>query len=124
MSSRSAPQESLPREVRVLVAVAFFVALGFGIVAPALPVFARDFGVGKASAAAVISAFAIMRIAFAFPAGRLLDRFGERIVMATGIGIVAVSSMLAGSAQSYTELITLRGIGGVGSAMFSVSATA
>jgi MFS family permease len=122
MSSRSAPQESLPREVRVLVAVAFFVALGFGIVAPALPVFARDFGVGKASAAAVISAFAIMRIAFAFPAGRLLDRFGERIVMATGIGIVAVSSMLAGSAQSYTELITLRGIGGVGSAMFSVSA--
>jgi MFS family permease len=42
--------------------------------------------------------------------------------MATGIGIVAVSSVLAGSAQSYAELIILRGAGGVGSAMFSISA--
>jgi MFS family permease len=118
----SEPGSALPREIRVLVAVAFFVALGFGIVAPALPVFARDFGVGKASAAAVISVFAFLRIAFALPAGKLVDRFGERLVMATGIGIVAVSSLLAGVAQSYLQLIVLRGFGGVGSAMFSVSA--
>jgi MFS transporter, DHA1 family, multidrug resistance protein len=115
-------QPPLPREVRILVAVAFFVALGFGIVAPALPVFARDFGVGRAAAASVISAFAFMRIAFALPAGRLVDRFGERIVLATGIAIVAVSSALAGLANSYAELVTLRGVGGVGSAMFSISA--
>ena len=112
----------LPREVRILVAVAFFVALGFGIVAPALPVFARDFGVGRAAAAAVISAFAFLRIAFALPAVRLVDRLGERLVLAIGIGIVAVSSALAGLAHSYAELIALRGIGGVGSAMFSISA--
>src|SRR5579875_1009375 len=84
----------LPREVRVLVVVAFFVALGFGIVSPALPVFARDFGVGRAAAGAVISAFAVMRIAFALPAGRFIDRVGERLVLATGIAIVAVSSLL------------------------------
>jgi MFS family permease len=118
----SEPAVALPREIRVLVAVAFFVALGFGIVAPALPVFARDFGVGKASAAAVISVFAFLRIAFALPAGKLVDRFGERLVMATGIGIVAVSSLLAGVAQTYAQLIVLRGFGGVGSAMFSISA--
>jgi MFS family permease len=108
--------------VRVLVVVAFFVALGFGIVAPALPVFARHFGVGRASAAAVISAFAFVRILFALPAGRLVDRLGERIVLAVGIGIVAVSSLLAGLAGNYTALIALRGIGGLGSAMFSVAA--
>jgi MFS transporter, DHA1 family, multidrug resistance protein len=116
------PLADLPREVGVLVVVAFFVALGFGIVAPALPVFARDFGVGTAAAAAVISAFAFLRIAFAFPAGRLIDSVGERLVLATGIGIVAVSSMLAGLAQSYWQLLVLRGAGGVGSAMFSISA--
>ncbi|HWC35834.1 MAG TPA: MFS transporter [Mycobacteriales bacterium] len=121
MTTATTQQPSLPREVRVLVAVAFFVALGFGLVAPALPVFARNFGVGKAAAGAVISVFAILRIAFAFPAGRLVDRFGERVVMATGIGIVAVSSVLAGAAQSYAELIILRGAGGIGSAMFSIS---
>jgi MFS family permease len=119
---RRSPLADLPREVGVLVVVAFFVALGFGIVAPALPVFARDFGVGKAAAAAVISAFAFLRIAFAFPAGRLIDSVGERLVLATGIGIVAVSSLLAGLAQSYWQLLVLRGAGGVGSAMFSISA--
>jgi MFS family permease len=118
----SEPGSALPREIRVLVAVAFFVALGFGIVAPAIPLFAHDFGVGTAAAAAVISAFAFLRIAFALPAGRLTDVFGERIVLATGIGIVAVSSALAGLAQSYWQLVVLRGAGGIGSAMFSISA--
>ncbi|MDQ1696166.1 MAG: transporter, family, multidrug resistance protein [Frankiaceae bacterium] len=116
------PVADLPREVGVLVVVAFFVALGFGIVAPALPLFARQFGVGTAASAAVISVFAFLRIAFAFPAGRLIDRLGERLVLTTGIAIVAVSSALAGLAQSYWQLIVLRGAGGVGSAMFSISA--
>jgi MFS family permease len=109
--------------VGVLVVVAFFVALGFGIVAPALPLYASDsFHASKTAAAAVISAFAFMRIAFAFPAGRLIDSLGERIVLATGIAIVAVSSALAGLAQTYWQLFVLRSAGGVGSAMFSISA--
>lgn len=112
----------LPREVGVLAAVAFAVAVGFGIVAPAIPVFAREFGVGRAAAGAVISAFALMRFASALAGGRLVDRLGERWVLATGIGIVAVSSALAGVAQSYEQLLVLRGLGGIGSAMFTVSA--
>lgn len=112
----------LPREVGVLTAVSFTVALGFGIVAPALPVFARRFGVGETAAAAVVSAFAFMRFVSALGGGRLVDRLGERVLLAAGIGIVAVSSALAGLAGSYTALLVLRGIGGVGSALFTVSA--
>ncbi len=112
----------LPREVGVLTAVAFAVAVGFGVVAPAIPVYAREFGVGRTAAGAVISAFAFMRLVSALGSGRLVNRIGERLVLATGIGIVAVSSALAGLAQTYTQLLLLRGIGGVGSAMFTVSA--
>lgn len=112
----------LPREVAVLAAVAFAVAVGFGVVAPAIPVFASAFGVGETAAGAVISAFAFARLVFALSSGKLVDRFGERVILATGIGIVAVSSALAGLAQSYLQLLLLRGIGGVGSAMFTVSA--
>src|SRR5215471_10479235 len=116
------PFRGMPREVAVLTAVAFTVALGFGIVAPDIPAFARHFGVSTAAAAGVVSAFALMRIVGALPAGRLVDRFGEPAVMATGITIVAVSSILAGFSGSFTELIILRGAGGLGSAMYGVSA--
>ena len=112
----------LPREVLILSAVAFSVAVGFGIVAPAIPLFASKFGVGKAAAAAVISAFAFMRFVSALGAGRLVDRLGERLCVATGIAVVATSSALAGAATSYSQLLVLRGVGGIGSAMFSVGA--
>ena len=110
--------QGLPREVAVLAAVAVAVAIGFGVVATALPEFARSFGVGKFWAGAVISAFALMRFVSALGGGRLVDSFGERIVLASGIGIVAVSTGLAGLSQSYSQLLILRGLGGIGSAMF------
>jgi MFS family permease len=119
---RAVPLRGMPRDVVVLAAVAFAVAVGFGVVAPAIPVFARDFGVGRTAAGAVISTFAFARLLFALTSGRLVDAYGERPVLATGIGIVAVSSALAGAAQNYVQLIVLRGVGGVGSAMFTVSA--
>jgi MFS family permease len=119
---RPGPFHDLPREVAVLTAVSFTVALGFGIVAPDIPAFARHFGVSTAAAASVVSAFALMRIVGALPAGRLVDRFGEPLVMAVGIAIVAVSSIVAGFSNSFAELIVLRGVGGFGSAMFGVSA--
>jgi MFS family permease len=112
----------LPSEVRALVGVAFMVALGFGLVAPAIPLFARQFGVGKTAAGAVISAFALMRLLTAPFVGRLVNAAGERKVLALGIGVVAVSSALSGLAQQYWQLLVLRGAGGVGSIMFSVSA--
>jgi MFS transporter, DHA1 family, multidrug resistance protein len=119
---RRGPLTGLPVEVAVLSAVAFFVAAGFGIVAPALPLFARSFGVSRTAAGAVISAFALMRLLSALSSGRLVNRFGERLILGAGITIVAVSSALAGLAANYPQLLALRGIGGVGSAMFTVSA--
>lgn len=113
-----------PQAVRSLSLIAFFVALGFGIVAPALPLFAREFGVGRQAAAAVISIFAIMRLVSVLGGGKLANRFGERRILSLGILIVAASSMLCGFSQSYLQLFILRGLGGIGSAMFSVSASA
>ena len=118
------PFGSLPPEVAVLTAVAFSVALGFGIVAPAIPLFAKDFGVSNFAAGAVISVFALVRFASAPLAGRFVNRYGERLVLATGIAIVGVSSLLAGFSGSYGQLLVLRGIGGMGSAMFTVSSFA
>ena len=116
--------KGLPPEVAVLTAIAFCVALGFGILAPALPVFARTFDVTILQASAVISVFALMRFITSPLAGALTDRLGERTVLATGLFIVAVSSAVAGFSQTYGQLLVLRGVGGLGSSMFTVSAMA
>jgi MFS family permease len=112
----------LPRQVYVLGLVAFCVAVGFGVLVPVLPVFARSFGVGNTEVGAVISAFALMRLVSSPFCGWLIKVFSERIIMATGIFIVAISSGLAGISHSYLQLLVLRGVGGIGSAMFTVSA--
>ncbi len=113
---------TLARPIYVLAAVAFCVALGFGILAPAIPLFARSFGVGPTGAGAVVSAFALMRFVFGLAGGRLVDRVGERTALVGGIAVVAVSSLLAGLARSYPQLLALRGVGGVGSAVFTIAA--
>ena len=113
----------LPRETFVLALVAFCVALGFGIVAPAVPLFALEFGVGPTAAGALVSAFALMRLVSGLAAGRLVDGIGERLALLGGLLVVAVSSLFAGLAQSYPQLLVLRGVGGVGSALFTIAAT-
>jgi len=123
-TAQRGPFRGLPREVPILTTVSFTVALGYGIVAPAIPAFARQFGVSTAEAASVISAFALMRVVGALPAGRLMDRFGGKAIMASGIVVVAASSVLAGFSRSFEQLLILRGSGGLGSAMYTVSAQA
>ena len=91
----------LPRDVAVLSFVAFAVALGYGIAAPALPVYARTFGVSAFVASTVISGFALMRLLSAGPSGLLVDRFGERRIMSIGIWVVAGSSLLTAAAQNF-----------------------
>jgi MFS family permease len=113
----------LPRETFVLALVAFCVALGFGIVVPAVPLFAASLGVGATAAGAVVSAFALMRLLSGLAAGRLVDRVGERAALQAGLAVVAVSSALAGLAQDFPQLLVLRGLGGVGSAVFTIAST-
>lgn len=116
------PFAGLPREVAILSAVSFTVALGFGIVSPSIPAFARQFGVSAAAAASVISAFAFVRIIGAIPGGRLVDRFGQRLMISIGCAVVGVSSILAGFSGSFVQLIVLRGVGGLGSVVFGIGA--
>ena len=78
----------LPVDVRLLVGAGFVVAVGYGVVAPALPEYARSFNVGITAAAAVVSGFALVRLAFAPASGRLVDRLGEPLVFSCGLLVV------------------------------------
>ncbi|MBJ7387542.1 MAG: MFS transporter, partial [Mycolicibacterium sp.] len=117
----SAPKDKLPSEVWVLIFCNAVVALGYGVVAPVLPQYARNFGVSISAATFVITAFALMRLVGAPPAGMLVQRWGERRVYVSGLLIVALSTGACAFAQTYWQLLVFRSLGGLGSAMFTVS---
>lgn len=112
----------MPIQVRVLAAVAFVVALGFGVVAPAIPLFARDYGVGRTAIGLAISAFAFFRFLSALASGGVVDRWGERLVLVAGLAATALSTFAAAFAPSFAWFVALRGVGGIGSAAFTVAA--
>ncbi|MFC7485935.1 MFS transporter [Knoellia sp. CPCC 206453] len=114
----------IPREIWVLVASAFVIALGFGLITPVLPQFAQSFGVGATASAVVVSVFAFFRLVFAPAGGALIVRLGERPIYLAGLLIVAASTAATAFAHSYWQLVVFRGLGGIGSVMFTVSATA
>ncbi|CAM4112224.1 MFS transporter [Kibdelosporangium persicum] len=115
-------RERIPGEVWVLVSACFLVAIGFGMMAPVVPAFATTFGVGVTAASFVVSAFAIVRLAFAPASGSLVSRFAERPVLLWGLVINAVSTAACAWATSYWQLIGFRSIAGLGSVMFTVAA--
>ena len=65
-----------------------------------------------------------MRFISGLFSGKLVDRFGERLVLGWGLLMVSLFTLLAGLAQTYGQLLFFRTAGGLGSSMFSVSAGA
>jgi MFS transporter, ACDE family, multidrug resistance protein len=111
----------LPREVWVLITANVVVALGYGVVSPVLPQYARNFGVSISAATFVITAFSLMRLVFAPASGLFVQKMGERRVYVSGLLIVAMSTGACAFAQTYWQLLLFRSLGGFGSAMFTVS---
>ena len=120
-TSSEAPVQ-LPPEVWYLIGANAIVALGYGLVAPVLPELALHFGVSISAATFIITAFAVMRLLAAPPTGMLVQRLGERRVYIAGLFIVAVTTIACAFANNYWQLLVFRGLGGLGSTMFFVSA--
>ncbi|MDQ3661775.1 MAG: MFS transporter [Actinomycetota bacterium] len=118
MKAPQAPSPLQVPEFRRLTAISITVAIGFGMVIPVLPDFARSFGVGIAAIGLIQLVFGLTRFSFGVVGGLAVDRFGERTTTLTGILIVALSSYAAGLSQSFLQLVLARGFGGAGSALF------
>lgn len=105
-----------PRKASLLVIflTVFIDLLGFGMVLPLLPIYAKDFAEqlnleeGHAQVGMLIgllmSSFSIMQFVFAPLWGRLSDRIGRRPVLMVGLGGSTVFYLLFGVATIYRSL--------------------
>lgn len=103
--------------VRISAGVTVVIMLGYGLIVPVLPLFARSFGVGAAEVGVLVTTFGFMRLVFDLVGGPLVDRFGERRTGAVGAAVVGISSALSALSPSFIALVGFRAIGGAGSAV-------
>lgn len=90
--------------------------MGFGLVTPVLPAFARSFGLDAASVGLVISIYGLARFFANVPAGHLAERAGRRPVLIVGTVITSVASALIATADSLPLLLFYRLLTGLGAA--------
>ena len=119
---RGERSSALPREIWVLSAANIVIAMGYGVVSPILPTYARTSGVGIQAATFVITVFSLARLCFAPVSGLLVQRLGERRIYISGLLVAALSTAACGFAQTFWQLLIFRALNGVGSTMFFVSA--
>lgn len=100
------------------------IMLGSSVISPVLPLLAQEFGVSYAGAGALVSAFAVGRIPFDFIGGAMVDRTSPRLVASGGAAVVTISALLSARAENFHALLWFRLLGGVGSALFIITAMA
>jgi ACDE family multidrug resistance protein len=105
-------------EVRTSIAGTFIIMVGFGILSPILPLYARSFGVGLDSVGVLVAAFSVTRLAIDPFTGAIIRRLGERRAVVLGAIVVGLTTALAAVAPTFTLLVLFRGAGGAGSAIF------
>ena len=91
--------------------------LGFGIVVPVTPIYARTFGVSETAVGLVVAIYGLGRFLFNLPAGQAADRFGRKPVIFAGTMVTCLGSVLCGLAPDFPQLLAYRFVGGVGAAI-------
>jgi len=111
----------LNRSLLCMCVMTFLVAMGYSIIVPVLPLYARDFGASNMEIGAVIAGFALTRTAFNIPAGIFSGKVGSKKSMLLGLIFVGVTSAIIGLARNYETILIARTSAGVGSAFYVTS---
>lgn len=102
------------KRLSALMATAFVNMIGFGMVLPLLPFYARRMGAEDWMFGPLIAIFFIGQLASASLWGRFSDRYGRRVVIMIGLGLAGIAFTVFAFATTYWWLLLSRFVQGVG----------
>ncbi len=103
--------------IQVLLLCVFTAMLGLGIVSPIMPLYAESLGATFVQIGLLSSAWSISRLIFTPAIGRLSETRSKRKLMAVGLAIYMVVSILYTLAWDFISLVSMRFLHGLGSAI-------
>jgi MFS family permease len=105
----------------VLFLVVFVDLLGFGMVIPTMPLYARHFGVSEAVTGFLSAGYSAMQLVFAPVWGRLSDRYGRRPMLLGSIAMTSVGFLGYALAPSFEWLLVSRLFAGAATANLAIA---
>ncbi len=96
------------RQLSILCFAVFVSMIGFGLIMPFLPIYARDFGASKTEIGIMVGLFSVVKIFTAPMGGKAADMYGRKPVMIFGMCLYVVVMFLFGTAGSVAEVIIYR----------------
>ncbi len=111
-----APKPANKGVLGVVFLTLFLDLLGFGVILPVQPFYAKSFGASAAIVTLISSAYSLMQFLFAPFWGRLSDRIGRRPVVLTSVAFACVGWLILGSAHALWMLVLSRLVAGFGNA--------
>ena len=109
------------RSLAILFSVIIIDLIGFGIVVPILPYYAKSLNTSPAVLGLLLAVYPAMQFVFSPIWGRLSDRVGRRPVMLATIAGTAGALVVVGLAESLMGLFVGRILGGIFAANISVA---
>jgi MFS family permease len=95
----------------------FVASLGIGMVSPLMPIYSQSLGAKGVWLGAIFSGFSLARIIFMPLVGRLSDKRGRKIFISLGLFFYSLLSLGYIFSQNLPQLIAVRFLHGVASAM-------
>ncbi|MFQ6115318.1 MAG: MFS transporter [bacterium] len=105
------------RIFRVLFFCVFAAMLGLGIIAPIMPIYAENLGATGIGLGLIFAGFSLSRGVLMPIIGKMSDRRGRKIFISAGLLIYALVSLGYIGANSVADLVWVRLVHGMGSAM-------
>jgi MFS family permease len=111
------------RDFIFIILANLFTFLGFQMLLPTLPVYAKHLGGGDTSAGLVVGMFTLSALIIRLFAGQALDVYGRKGILLSGLAIFAVCVLGYMWAPSLLVLLAIRFIHGIGWGLSSTAAS-
>ncbi|MFC0033415.1 MFS transporter [Micromonospora chaiyaphumensis] len=119
MDRRSEPNRSA---IYATTLVAFLAIAGIAVVDPILPAIGEAIGVTAWQVELLFTAYIAVMAVGMIPATLASGKFGFKPVLITGVSVVGLAAILASFSNDIVQLSVLRGVWGLGNAMFFATA--
>ncbi|MCA0433421.1 MAG: MFS transporter [Proteobacteria bacterium] len=118
----TAPADDFRATALPIAAATFASLIGLGMLAPAMPIIARETGSDVTAAGLMIGSFGVARLLLASPSGLMTDRIGAARTAMAGLVVLALASFAGFFAKSFAPLVLSIAAQGAGSSLFATAA--